>query len=607
MDGEEDYSSKPGDTARGQDTNDMTFVINSYLKDAMKIMNMMRSHNLLTDIILEVGSESFQAHKVVLAAASPYFKAMFTGGLMECGMTKVKLQGVNPTAMAKIIVFMYTGTIRVTEPTVCQVLPAATMLQVANVVEACCTFLERQLDPTNAIGIAAFAEQHGCRDLLFKANRFIEQHFTQICQEEEFLQLSPIQLIELIRKDELNVQEEREVYNAVIKWVRYNEETRKPKMEAVLRAVRCQFLSPAFLQEQMRSCDIVTKLPACRDYLSQIFTDLTLHKRIGVKERTPKSPRIIYVAGGYLRHSLDTFEGFNIDDNTWTALAKLPIPRSGLGVAFLKGAIYAVGGRNNSPGSSYDSDWIDRYDPVMDVWRPCTAMSTPRNRVGVCVMDGLLYACGGSTGADCHNSAERYDPDSDQWTRIKSMKQQRIGVGVAVINRLLYAVGGFDGESRLRSVECYNPDKDSWSFVADMHECKSGAGVAALEHHIYVVGGYNGSQQLDTVERYDPEQDRWEFCCPLSIARSALSLAVIDNKVYAIGGYDGRNFISVVEVYDPTTNTWTQGTPMLTGRSGHAAAVCYQHQCLIPCEGPSHVHAPATTADTPVRPHNSPS
>ncbi|KAG8327620.1 Kelch-like H-associated protein 1 [Homalodisca vitripennis] len=134
-----------------------------------------------------------------------------------------------------------------------------------------------------------------------------------------------------------------------------------------------------------------------------------------------------------------------------------------------------------------------------------------------------------------------------------------------------------------------------------------GRGVAALEHHIYVVGGYNGSQQLDTVERYDPEQDRWEFCCPLSIARSALSLAVIDNKVYAIGGYDGRNFISVVEVYDPTTNTWTQGTPMLTGRSGHAAAVCYQHQCLIPCEGPSHVHAPATTADTPVRPHNSPS
>jgi kelch-like protein 19 len=29
---------------------------------------------MLTDVILEVGEELFHAHKVVLAAASPYFK-----------------------------------------------------------------------------------------------------------------------------------------------------------------------------------------------------------------------------------------------------------------------------------------------------------------------------------------------------------------------------------------------------------------------------------------------------------------------------------------------------------------------------------------------------
>lgn len=40
MDGEEDYSStaRPAeDTAKSQDQNDMTFCINSYLKDAMKV------------------------------------------------------------------------------------------------------------------------------------------------------------------------------------------------------------------------------------------------------------------------------------------------------------------------------------------------------------------------------------------------------------------------------------------------------------------------------------------------------------------------------------------------------------------------------------------
>nr|KAF7435323.1 hypothetical protein H0235_003514 [Vespula pensylvanica] len=341
-----DNSNNPSTHA---DLGDMTFYMTNYLKDAMKMMFMMRSHHMLTDVILEVGTELFHAHKVILAAASPYFKAMFTGGLKESEMTRVKLQGVCPTAMARLMCFMYTGQISVTEITVCSLLSAATMFQVSNVIDACSVFLERQLDPTNAIGIANFAEQHGCQNLYHKANQFIVQHFNQICQEEEFLQLSAMQLVSLVRKDELNVQEEREVYNAVLKWVKYNEEARGPKMEHILQAVRCQYLTPNFLRDQMKNCDVLKKVPACREYLAQIFKDLTLHKKPVVKERTPNTPRVIYIAGGFLQHSLDVLEGYNADDKTWTTHAKLIFPRSGLGGAFLKGMFYAVGGRNNTP------------------------------------------------------------------------------------------------------------------------------------------------------------------------------------------------------------------------------------------------------------------
>ncbi|KAK9890868.1 hypothetical protein WA026_012212 [Henosepilachna vigintioctopunctata] len=65
-----------------------------YLKEAVKAMELMRFHRMLTDVVLEVGSDIFYAHKVVLAAASPYFKAMFTGGLKECDKDNIKLQGV---------------------------------------------------------------------------------------------------------------------------------------------------------------------------------------------------------------------------------------------------------------------------------------------------------------------------------------------------------------------------------------------------------------------------------------------------------------------------------------------------------------------------------
>ncbi|XP_043483132.1 kelch-like ECH-associated protein 1B [Leptopilina heterotoma] len=557
---------------------DMTFCMANYLKEVMKMMFMMRTHHMLTDVILEVGSELFHAHKVILAAASPYFKAMFTGGLKECEMTRVTLHGVCPTAMARLMYFMYTGQIRVTEVTVCSLLPAATMFQVNNVIEACCTFLEKQLDPTNAIGIANFAEQHGCQTLLNKANQYILQHFTQICLEDEFLQLSAMRLIALVRRDELNVQEEREVYNAVLKWVKYNEEARGPKMENILQAVRCQYLTPNFLKDQMINCDVLKKVPACREYLAQIFKELTLHKKPIVKERTPNTPRIIYIAGGFLKHSLDVLEGYNVDDKTWSKHANLLVPRSGLAGAFVKGMFYAVGGRNNSPDSRYDSDWVDRYNPITDQWRPCSPMSVARNRVGVAVMDGLLYAVGGSSGPEFHNTVECYDPEDDSWTSIKAMHVKRLGVGVAVVNRLLYAVGGFDGKYRLSSVECYHPENDNWTMVSSMMCCRSGAGVASLGQYIYVVGGYDGTSQLNSVERYDTETSVWETVSSVSVARSALSVTVLDGKLYAMGGYNGNSFLNIVEIYDPAKDQWELGVPMSSGRSGHASAVSYQ-QC----------------------------
>lgn len=80
---------------QNEDPGDMTFCMSNYSKEAMKMMSMMRSHQMLTDVILEVQQELFYAHKVVLSAASPYFKAMFTGGLKECEMSRVKLQGVS--------------------------------------------------------------------------------------------------------------------------------------------------------------------------------------------------------------------------------------------------------------------------------------------------------------------------------------------------------------------------------------------------------------------------------------------------------------------------------------------------------------------------------
>ena len=56
-------------------------------------------------------------------------------------------------------------------------LPAANLLQLSDVKDACCEFLVTQLHPSNCLGIRAFADLHGCLDLLSLADKYTSQHF----------------------------------------------------------------------------------------------------------------------------------------------------------------------------------------------------------------------------------------------------------------------------------------------------------------------------------------------------------------------------------------------------------------------------------------------
>ena len=53
----------------------------SHAKSILTTMNNLRKTNTLCDVMLKVSSESFPAHRIVLAACSDYFRAMFTNGV----------------------------------------------------------------------------------------------------------------------------------------------------------------------------------------------------------------------------------------------------------------------------------------------------------------------------------------------------------------------------------------------------------------------------------------------------------------------------------------------------------------------------------------------
>lgn len=134
--------------------------------------------NLLCDVILVADSGmEVPAHKMVLAACSPYFYAMFTS-FEERDQERITLQGVDYSALELLVDYVYSAEVHVTEENVQVLLPAANLLQLTDVRDACCDFLQAQLHPSNCLGIRAFADLHGCLELLTHADSYIEQHFS---------------------------------------------------------------------------------------------------------------------------------------------------------------------------------------------------------------------------------------------------------------------------------------------------------------------------------------------------------------------------------------------------------------------------------------------
>lgn len=74
-----------------------------------------------------------------------------------------------------------------------------------------------------------------------------------------------------------------------------------------------------------------------------------------------------------------------------------------------------------------------------------TAMSEPKCGLGVAEWDGKLLVCGGYNRGECLRSVESYKPETNEWTTESNMSQARGRVQIAVLNGTVYAVGGSNG------------------------------------------------------------------------------------------------------------------------------------------------------------------
>ncbi len=234
--------------------------------------------------------------------------------------------------------------------------------------------------------------------------------------------------------------------------------------------------------------------------------------------------------------------------------------------------IFALGGFHGEILST-----VEVLDLQTGAWVEHAPMGSVRNfPAGACCVldsgDPLLYVCGGFDGRALSTTAECYDPSHGGWIDVADMGKGRYGHSMVVLDGLIYAIGGSDGDTRL--VECYDPSADAWTPVAPMLTPRRFTAAAAVDGKIYVVGGRDATRKdLASVECYDPQTDAWTAVAPMGTPRKQHGVAVLGGKLYAVGGHmDAGGDLASVEVYFPATNTWSTVPPMGSVRKQHGVA-----------------------------------
>ena len=195
---------------------------------ALSLLNKLRleGEGGFCDVTLEVEGRQLATHRCVLAASSQFFYTMFHSGMKESNQTLLKLHSVSFDSMSLILDYFYTREILINDDNVLELLNTASFLLVTPVKKACIQILNKQLSIENCFSILQVAEQFGASELAKRASYSIKENFFSVVNNEEFVSISKKSLIDFISSDEIQVEREEEVYQAVLNWVKYDEENR---------------------------------------------------------------------------------------------------------------------------------------------------------------------------------------------------------------------------------------------------------------------------------------------------------------------------------------------------------------------------------------------
>ncbi|KAK5894772.1 hypothetical protein CesoFtcFv8_011428 [Champsocephalus esox] len=521
----------------------------------LRQLERMRAAEELTDVVLLAEGIPFTCHKVVLSAFSPYFQAMFTCGLKETRGGEVFLRDTPAQSLELLLDYMYRAELRLSDDNIQGVAAAAFLLHVDGAFRLCQNHMEACMDPSNCIGLYHWARDLGAAGLANCALRYLCQHFAQVCEEEEVLELDAQSLGDLLGSDDLNISQEEVVLELVLRWVERRRGDLQSEAQAVelIRRVRLELVDPQFLRKTRR------RNP-------ELLRDAECFAMIDAALQTPGLCEASAAPRPALRYGMETTDLLlclgGVDKEG------VPARRGGL------------------------ADLSFCFDPhgrktyfIPSPLKVCGGMG--QITAGAVTRDNNIVVA--IEGEDQHRSKRvdiyRYDQSEKNSLMKLCSTAHRDMYALGLLGDALYMMGG---QMKVHNHYIITDNVSRWSLK------RGGSWISfsplplplachctvSLKERLYVLGGWTPQHQPDDepdklsnrVFRFDPGKDRWTECARMKYSRYRCGTAVLNGEMYILGGIgcDGedcgqlRHCLSSVEIYNPDTDTWRAGPTLPT-------------------------------------------
>ncbi|XP_069499469.1 kelch repeat and BTB domain-containing protein 12 [Ambystoma mexicanum] len=514
-----------------------------------QIMKMRESAELI-DVVLVTEGEKFPCHRLILASFSPYFRAMFTCGLMECTQREVVLHDITVESATAILNYMYSAELQINNRNVQSVATAAFLMQMEDIFSVCQAYMMDHMDASNCVGIYYFAKDIGAEDLRDQAKKYLYQHFAEVSLHDELLAIEVDQLLTLITSDDLNVSREENILDLVLRWVNHDRTVRAEHLPELLKQVRLVLVNPSFLREARKRNTVVMCNSECYNMIEEALECITQSKKHSLS----------------LRYGMET-----------TSLL-LCIGNNSLGIRSKHGS-YGEASFCYAPATQ-KSYFIHspKFGEVLGF--VCAGVVTENNEI---IVAGEASAVKLSRQKNKNVEICRYHQRGHYtWEQLSSAEFREL-YALGTVHNDLYLIGGqMKTKNRYVITNCvdkYSIEQDRWRSVAPLPIALACHAAVTLNNKLYVMGGWTPQMDLPDDEpdrlsnrmlEYDPGQDKWTQRAPMMYSKYRFSAAVVNSEIYVLGGIgcagrdrgQSRICLDAVEIYNADGDFWRAGPPM---------------------------------------------